>query len=81
VLGYSGWSWSRGLEISQREAEIRVMYSGGPAAKELFQKYQVGYVLLGPSEKSLGANENFWASCTKLAQIGQYQLYKPDCSR
>lgn len=80
VLGYSGWSWSRGLEISQREAEIRVMYSGGPAAKDLLQKYHVEYVLLGPSEKSLGANESFWASCAKLAQIGQYQLYKPDCS-
>lgn len=81
LLGYSGWPWSRGLEIAQREADINRMYSGGPAAKPLLEKYQVEYVLIGPSERALSFNQTFWESCTKLAQIGEYQLYKPDCAR
>lgn len=81
LLGYSAWPWSRGLEVAGREADINRMYSGGPAAKPLLEKYQVEYVLIGPSERALSLNQTFWASCTKLAQIGEYQLYKPDCAR
>lgn len=79
LLGYDGWIWSRGLETSQREADIHKMYSGGPDALALFQKYRVDYALVGPSEFALPTNQTFWTGCTRLAQIGAYQLYKTDC--
>lgn len=79
LLGYPGWIWSRGLETSQREADIHKMYSGGPAALALFQNYRVDYALIGPSQLALHVNQTFWAGCTRLAQVGAYQLYKTDC--
>jgi hypothetical protein len=81
LLGYSGWVWSRGLDTSQREADINRMYSGGPAAEALLKSYGVDYVLIGPAERALPLNRAFWANCSKQAQIGLYQLYKADCSK
>lgn len=81
LLGYSGWVWSRGLDITRREADINNIYSGSPAAEALVKKYGIDYVLIGPSETELPLNRAFWARCSKLAQIGQYQLYKTDCNQ
>jgi hypothetical protein len=81
LLGYSGWIWSRGLDTSQREADINKMYSGSPGAGALLASYHVDYVLIGPSEWELPANQAFWAGCSRLAQIGAYQLYKADCGK
>lgn len=79
LLGYDGWIWSRGLDTSPREADIHKMYSGGSDALALFHKYGVDYALVGPSELALPTNQTFWTGCTRLAQIGVYQLYKTDC--
>ena len=81
LLGYTAWLWSRGLETSQREMDINSMYRAGAAAPDLLARYHVDYVLLGPDEMARGAKPDVWASCAKLAQIGQYQLYKTDCGR
>lgn len=82
LLGYPGWAWSRGLDSAGREADIAVMYSDGPAGKALIERYHLDYVLVGPSERTdERANTDFWASCSKLAQMGEYQLYKTDCGK
>ena len=81
LLGYPGWIWSRGLETTQRDHDIHSMYAGGPQASDLLKKYHIDYVLLGPSEWLLPANQAFWQSCPKLAQIGDYQLFKADCTK
>jgi hypothetical protein len=80
LAGYSGWTWSRGLNSSQRETDIRKIYAGAPDAKNLVQKYHVDYVLIGPSERSLPVNPEYWKHCSKLSQIGEYQLYATDCN-
>jgi hypothetical protein len=79
LLGYTGWAWSRGFETSQRDNDIRAIYTGVPGSAALITKYHVDYVLLGPAERNSYANLSFWANCSRLAQIGDYQLYKPDC--
>lgn len=82
LLGFSGWTWSRGLDSASREADIAVMYSDGPAGKRLIERYRLDYVLIGPLERTdERANLAFWDSCTRLAQIGEYQLYKTDCGK
>ncbi|MGC2695128.1 MAG: hypothetical protein WA738_04990 [Candidatus Angelobacter sp.] len=77
LLGYPGWMWSRGLDYSQRSADIQSIYSGGPDANALLRRYGVDYVLLGPAElASFKVDETFWSRYMKLAQAGPYRLYK-----
>jgi hypothetical protein len=81
LLGFPGWIWSRGLDTTQRDRDIHAIYSGAPDAAGLMEKYHVDYVLLGPSERFLPASQEFWNKCSRLAQIGDYQLLKPDCGK
>lgn len=77
LLGYPGWMWSRGLDSSQRNADIQRIYSGGPDAEALLQHYGVDYVLIGPLElASLNVNEQFWSRYTKVSQSGAYRIYQ-----
>ena len=76
LLGYPGWMWSRGLDYSQRQAQIQRVYAGAPDAETLIGRYQVDYVLIGPEELAFSSvNPEFWSRYPKLAQIGQYRLY------
>ncbi len=77
LMGYAGWMWSRGLDSSQRQAEIQRMYAGDPDAAALLRRYEVEYVLIGPAElASLNVNPQFWSQYSKVAQIGPYHLYR-----
>jgi hypothetical protein len=77
LLGYPGWMWSRGLDDSQRHADILRMYGGAPDAAALMVRHQVEYVLVTPAEaSSVGVNQQFWSSYPKVAEIGDYRLYK-----
>ena len=79
LLGYPGWIWSRGLDGSERYANIQSMFSGGPEADVLLRSYRVEYVLIGPAEVGLfKVNQQFWSRYTRVAQIGEYRLYKTD---
>jgi hypothetical protein len=58
LMGYRGWLWSYGIDYSEREKEVRWMYSGKPGAETLFSKYHVRYVVFSPEARSsFGANE------------------------
>lgn len=77
LLGYPGWMWSRGLDYSQRNADIQRIYSGGPEAAALLRRYGVDYALIGPTElASLSVNEQFWSQYALQAEQGTYRLYK-----
>ena len=77
LLGYPGWMWSRGLNYSQREADIQRIYSGAPEADALLRQYGVEYVLIGPAElASLKVNEQFWSRYARLSQAGAYRVYQ-----
>jgi hypothetical protein len=77
LLGYPGWMWSRGLNYSQREADIQRIYSGAPEADALLRQYGVDYVLIGPAElASLKVNEQFWSKYAMLSQAGAYRIYQ-----
>jgi hypothetical protein len=58
LMGYRGWLWSYGINYSEREKDIRLMYSGKPGSAALFSKYHVRYAVISPSAISnFGANE------------------------
>ena len=77
LLGYPGWMWSRGLDYSERSADIQRIYLGVPGADALLQKYNVDYVLVGPMElASFKVNEQFWSKYKTLSQAGAYRIYK-----
>jgi hypothetical protein len=77
LLGYPGWMWSRGLNYSERGADIQRIYSGAPEADALLRQYGVDYVLIGPAElASLKVNEQFWSKYAMLSQAGAYRIYQ-----
>jgi hypothetical protein len=77
LLGYPGWMWSRGLNYSERGADIQRIYSGAPEADALLRQYGVDYVLIGPAElASLKVNEQFWSKYAMLFQAGAYRVYQ-----
>ncbi len=82
LLGYPGWMWSRGLDFTQRQAEIQHIYAGAPDAESLLERYQVDYVLIGPEERaSMNLNPLFWSRYPKVAQTGRYDLYRTNVSQ
>ncbi|HEV3315664.1 MAG TPA: hypothetical protein VG488_01795 [Candidatus Angelobacter sp.] len=82
LLGFPGWIWSRGLDSSQRENDIRRMYAGDPDATALLERYHVDYAIVGPQERTLmPVNEKFWSRYPLMSHIGDYQLYKVERGR
>jgi hypothetical protein len=81
VMGYRGWLWSYGVDYGQVERDVAAMYAGGSRAAELLAKYDVSYVCLGPSERSLlHANEPFFsARYPVVIRSGPFLVY--DVSR
>jgi hypothetical protein len=77
LLGYPGWIASRGLDSFQRESDIRRMYAGAPDADALLERYGVEYVLISPAElTTMKVDPRFWSRYSRVAQIGQYRLYR-----
>ncbi len=77
LLGYPGWMWSRGLDYSERSADIARIYMGAPEADGLLRKYNVDYVLVGPMElASFKVNKQFWLKYKTLSQAGAYRVYQ-----
>ena len=77
-MGYRGWLWSHGFNYSQREADVWLMYSGGPHSLELLQNYNVTYAVIGPSESTeFRANKQFFAQhFERVQQTDHYTIYK-----
>jgi hypothetical protein len=77
LLGYPGHIWSHGQNFAPREAEIKRIYSGAADAESLLSKNHVDYVIVSPLEKEMmQVNESFFQRFPKVAEIGQYHLYK-----
>jgi hypothetical protein len=57
LLSYPGWHWSQGLDISDRERDVRAIYSLAPGADAILARHGVSYVVVGPWERAhLGAD-------------------------
>ena len=77
LMRYPGHLDSHGIDYKERENDVKQMYRGGLAARHLFEKYGIEYVLISPEERrSLSPNESFFASFPLVAESGEYKVYK-----
>jgi len=77
LLGYGGHLWSQGIKYEQREAEVRRIYAGAPAADVLLRQYGVDYIVVGPLERAAEpVNENYFTRFEQVGNAGGYSLYK-----
>jgi len=52
LMGYAGHLWSHGIDYQERERDLDEMLSGSEEGAQLFAKYQLEYLLIGPDELS-----------------------------
>ena len=77
LMGYPGHIWTHGLEFLRREGEVKRMYLGAPDADQLMKSFGVDYAVVGPHERiATQVNENFFTRFEKVAEVGEYRLYK-----
>jgi hypothetical protein len=75
LMRYTGHLSSHGIDYGQREADVKEMYLGGPRSLPLMQQYGIEYVLVGPEERRLGANEPYFSRFPAAFSTGQYKVY------
>ena len=77
VMSYPGWLWSYGINYSQREADIRRIYNGGPQALDLLHHYHADYLVVGPSEMAtVHPNLDYFNTTFQLAiHTAHYSIY------
>lgn len=76
LMGYPGHIWTHGLKYSDRENDIKRIYTGAPDAPALLEKYKIEYAVVSPLERSLNVNEAFFSRFEKVGEVGEYRLYK-----
>jgi hypothetical protein len=68
------------IDSSARSADVNSMLQGAPDTPVLLTQYDVGYVVIGPTElKDAGANLNYYRTNYALAYMspaGEYQIFK-----
>jgi hypothetical protein len=75
VLGYPGHIWSHGLTFQEREVEVRAIYAGEPEAGAKLDRWEVGYVLIGPHERAMmPVSDEFFAGWPVVGEMGEYTL-------
>jgi hypothetical protein len=76
-MGYPGHIWTHGIDYVPREHDIRLIYEGGPSARDLIVRYNIQYAVVGPQEKNLmKVDDAFFDRFGKVAEVGEYRLYK-----
>lgn len=61
IMGYRGWLWSYGIDYSQREQDVAVIYQGGDQALNLINQYGIDYVVISTTERErFSANSDFF---------------------
>ena len=80
LLGFPGNSWSWGIKgWDTREHDIHTMFKGGEAAKALWKKYGVDYIIVSDRERGFESNldEGFIAANSQLVlEQGSTKVYK-----
>lgn len=77
LLGYPGWLWTRGINYSAREAEIKKFYADPNPKDSIISKYSIGYVLVDDFVlRNYNASlEKFDKQFTKVFSNDNYTLY------
>lgn len=61
LCGYLGWMWTYGIKTADRVDDIRNIYAGTTSTQALIDRYHIGYIIVGPEEKSeFTVNQDFF---------------------
>lgn len=77
VMAYRGWLWTHGYNYLPIDADVGTMFSS-PTRSDLYSKYNVEYVVIGPDEKrNRSANGNLFRRYFELIKTtDNYQLFQ-----
>jgi len=76
LLGYTGHIYSQGLDPGTREQDIAGVYGGRPDALARLRTWGVGYVVVGPPERSLGVKPDLVRRLPLVGEVDGYRLYR-----
>lgn len=77
LMGYRGWLWTYGIDYKPVETDVYKMFAGASDTKELFKKYNISYVYIGPRELAeFGANEAFYRQFPIIFSSDRERIYK-----
>ena len=76
LMGYPGHLWTHGLSYAEREADIVRMYAPPNGAADLLARYHVDYIVVGPFERRLQAEDATFAALPVVIDAGPYRLYR-----
>jgi hypothetical protein len=77
VLGNISHVTSHGLDHTAREAALRRIYAGDPAATDLLSDIGIDYVVLGPQERrELDVNDRFLEQYPVVASEAGFKLHR-----
>ncbi len=76
VMGYRGWLWTYGFDYKKVERDVVRIYQGRDSERRM-KKYNINYVIIGPSEKyDFNANELYFSKTfPKIHTSTHYVLY------
>lgn len=81
-MRYIGHLSSYGINYELRQSELDRIYEGSALAEKLLADNKIEYVLISPEERSymknykLILNEEFFQKYPKIAEIGEFAVYK-----
>jgi hypothetical protein len=75
LLGYTSRIRLQGLDVGERDVDLKCIYTGCPDARALLAAYGVDYIVVGPQERVMASvNEDFLRRFQVAAESGDYQL-------
>lgn len=77
LLRYTGHLSSHGINYSERESNLQLIYAGEATADLFLQKHGIDYVIITPEERrSLPVNEQYFQKFPVIAESGGNRVYK-----
>lgn len=75
-LGFEGWLWSHGIDYSQREKDVHVIFLGSQESESLIKQYKINYVTIGPQERAqFSINESYFQRYQSLTPGKGWQIF------
>ena len=77
-MGYPGMLWVHGIDYSQRELALKMIYSGDVNVRNIKDVYAIDYIVVGPRElNDLKIKQDFFEDNFCIAkQTKNYKIYK-----
>lgn len=76
VMGYRGWLWTHGYQYQPLEKDVSDMFRQPLEHDELFAKYDIDYVVVGPQEiNSWQANQAEFDQLQLIKESANYKIY------